>query len=111
MQRLRSHQSVTHLGYLRSILEEAGIGCVIKNERLSGALGEIPFLECWPELWVTDTNDLRRAERLIAMAEADAEPGEAWQCSECGEMIEGQFAACWQCGNAEQGEGHRQPAP
>lgn len=98
MQRLRSHQSVTHLGYLRSILEEAGIGCLIKNERLAGALGEIPFLECWPELWITDIADLSRANQLITAAEADAEPGKAWQCSNCSEMVEGQFVTCWQCG-------------
>ena len=89
---------MTHLGYLRSILEEAGIACMIKNERLSGALGEIPFLECWPELWVVDKHALSQAERLVAAAQAEAEPGEPWQCSHCGETVDGQFAACWQCG-------------
>lgn len=110
MQRLLSHQSITHVGYLRSILEEAGIGCVVKNERLAGALGEIPFIECWPELWIMDTADLHRAKQLVAAAEADAEPGEDWRCSQCGETIEGQFVSCWQCGaDADQGEDHRRP--
>jgi len=99
MQRLLSHQSVTHLGYLRSILQEAGIACFIKNERLAGALGEIPFLECWPELWIVDAVDLYRAKQLVAGAEAVAEQGKDWLCSNCGETVEGQFLTCWQCGS------------
>ena len=104
MEKLLSHQSVTHLGYLRSVLEDAGIACLIKNERLAGALGEIPFLECWPELWVVDKDCRRRAEQLIAAAQAEAEPGEPWQCSNCGETVEGLFAACWQCGTEAHNE-------
>lgn len=102
MEKLLSHQSITHVGYLRSVLEEAGIACLIKNERLSGALGEIPFIECWPELWVVDNATSRRAKSLIAAAEAEAEPGDDWQCPNCGETVEGQFVACWQCGTEAQ---------
>jgi hypothetical protein len=98
MKKLLSHQSVTHIGYLRSVLEEAGIACLIKNEQLAGALGEIPFIECWPELWILDDAYRQQAQRLIAAAEAPAEAGEAWQCTNCGETVEGQFVACWQCG-------------
>jgi hypothetical protein len=98
MEKLLSDQSVTHIGYLRSVLEEAGIACLVKNEQLAGALGEIPFIECWPELWILDDAYRQQAQRLIAAAEAPAEAGEAWQCTNCGETVEGQFAACWQCG-------------
>ena len=110
MQRLLSHQSVTHLGYLRGILEAAGIGCFIKNERLSGALGEIPFLECWPELWIIDVGDLAQAEQLLGAAQAVAAPGEPWRCSSCGEMIESQFVTCWQCGTDEPAADRPHPA-
>ena len=39
---------------LKELLEGEGIACLLRNEELFAALGEIPFLECLPELWVVD---------------------------------------------------------
>jgi len=33
-------------------LRAAGIRCELRNTALSGAMGEIPFLECAPQLWL-----------------------------------------------------------
>src|SRR5919109_3666141 len=94
--------SLAEVGHLRSLLEQAGIHCVIKNELLSAALGDIPFLECLPELWVLRDEQVRDAEALIAesMVGTSAEParGPAWRCRACGASNEPQFAACWSCG-------------
>lgn len=99
MKRVFSSEWLAEVGHFKNVLEHHGIACVIKNEQLSGALGEIPFLECLPELWVLDDADLARAKRLI---EQQREPiaGPAWRCPGCGEQNEGQFAACWRCGTA-----------
>jgi hypothetical protein len=80
VKRLTSNESIAYLGHLKNLLEQSGIGCVIKNEQLSGGLGEIPFLECLPELWVVHDSQLAEA---------------------CGETNEGQFAACWHCGRVD----------
>jgi Putative prokaryotic signal transducing protein len=102
MTRVHRGGSLAEVGHLKSLLEEAGIRCMIKNELLSAALGEIPFLECLPELWVLADEQARHAEALIAesMVTARAEPvgGPAWRCGICGASNEPQFAACWRCG-------------
>ena len=104
MKRLASHESIAYLGHLRNLLEQSGIGCMIRNEQLSGGLGEIPFLECLPELWVLRDDDLARAQRLLTEIEAASTPAPDWRCANCGESNEGQFAACWSCGRADDRE-------
>jgi hypothetical protein len=100
MKRVHTSESLAVVGHFKNVLEQHGIECLIKHEQLSGALGEIPFLECLPELWVLDDADEGRARRVI---EQDREPimGPAWDCPECGEENERQFAACWRCGTAD----------
>jgi Putative prokaryotic signal transducing protein len=101
VKRVFRHDSVTEVGLLRGLLEHAGITCITKNEALAGALGEIPFLECQPELWVVDDADRARAEAIIA-AHYERSPAHAdWTCRRCGEKNEGQFSACWRCGTAD----------
>ena len=98
MKRLITHESLAHIGHLKILLEQSGIVCVIRNDQLSGGLGEIPFLECLPELWVVRDQDLLRAEALLAATEKPSEQRKKWHCRECNETNEGQFAVCWQCG-------------
>ena len=84
-------------GYLRAVLEDRGIGCIVKNEYLLGGVGELPPTECWPELWVVEDEDEARARRLIEEARPAEAAGEAWRCPACGEWIEPEFGACWRC--------------
>ncbi len=94
----------TEIGLVRGLLEHAGIECITKNEQLAGALGDIPFLECEPELWVVHDADLARAREILASHRAPAHSASVWRCDVCGELIEGQFGACWQCGNPDHHE-------
>lgn len=97
MKRVFRHDSAAEVGLLRGLLEHAGINCITKNEQLSGALGEIPFLECQPEIWVVDDADRDRAEAIIAAHYLRSVDHADWRCRECGELNEGQFGACWSC--------------
>ena len=101
MKRLASHESLAYLGHLRNVLEQADIACLIKNEQLSGGLGEIPFLECLPELWVLRDEQVERALQLLAELQSAAADGPAWMCAHCGERNESQFGVCWRCGSAD----------
>lgn len=104
MQKVFSSESIVQVSHVRNLLQTAGIACEIRNDRLSGALGEIPFVECWPELWVVDERDLPQARSLIQRELSQPpEPLSSWCCEVCGEEIEGQFAECWRCA-AEDGE-------
>ncbi len=100
MKRVTAHESLAYIGHLKNVLEQSGIACAIKNALLSGGVGEIPYLECLPELWVIDDEDLSRATRLITDLEEPSESTAQWHCSGCGELNEGQFAQCWRCGAA-----------
>lgn len=104
MKRVFRHDSVAEIGLLRGLLEQAGIACLTKNEALVGALGEIPFLECQPELWVVDDADRARAEAIISEHYRGPPAHADWTCQACGETNEGQFGACWKCGAADRGD-------
>jgi len=78
-------------------LRAAGIRCEVRNTTLSGAMGEIPFLECAPQLWVLDDRDAARASEVLEQLKRPV-TGMAWRCAECGEESEPQFGTCWNCG-------------
>ena len=84
--------------HLKNILEAHGIECHIKNEHLSGAAGELPPTECWPQLCVGEREAVH-AESIIANVQQDkASLNKPWTCPACGERIEPQFEWCWNCG-------------
>lgn len=84
---------------LKEILGKEGIDCLLRNEHLFAAMGEIPMIECFPELWVVDDEAYPRAKLLLKGWLAEDRAGsEPWRCPDCGERLEGQFGACWSCG-------------
>lgn len=98
MKKVHSAENSVELGFIKGMLEQDGINCLVKNQNLSGALGEIPPLECWPELWVCDDRDFALASKIVDTALAPSSGNNLpWLCG-CGESIEGQFTACWSCG-------------
>jgi hypothetical protein len=78
-------------------LRAAGIECEVRNTVLSGALGEIPFPECAPQIWIRYALDEARARELIEQLRTPVS-GDPWTCRQCGEVLEPQFAQCWNCG-------------
>ena len=78
-------------------LRAAGIRCELRNTALSGALGEIPFLECAPQLWLEHDGDEARAREILQSLKKPVRAPE-WQCTGCGELSEAQFGSCWKCG-------------
>jgi putative signal transducing protein len=88
-----------NLEMLKSLLEDTGIPCMIRNENLSSAMGELPFQECFPELWIMKDQDYPRAAEMVqTWRSTRIEIHDSWICR-CGETIEGQFTSCWNCGN------------
>ena len=88
------------IGYLHGILEDQQISCLIKNEMLQGATGEIPPHETWPEIWVTNDGDEHSAKVLIEQALTPEKWQRDWKCNSCGEWIESQFSECWKCNSS-----------
>lgn len=105
MRKLYSAESIVLIAHLRNVLEAAGIPAVIRNDRLAGALGEIPFTECWPELWIRHPIDTLRAQAILAEELHRPATRPSWTCAGCGEVLDGQFSECWHCaGDAEERE-------
>ena len=97
MKKLTTADSIITINHWKNLLEAEGIPTEIRNEHLGSILGEMPFPEVWPELWVKNDLDYDRAKQLIDTAATDESPTRPWRCSNCGEENEGQFAACWNC--------------
>jgi hypothetical protein len=93
--------SLLQVAHARNVLISAGIECELRNQYLAGALGDLPMLETWPQLWVDEAFE---AGALRALANAAAAPvGAPWTCWQCGEELEAQFTTCWRCGAAARG--------
>lgn len=102
MKTVYSASNISLVSIFQSILEGHGIRCWIKNEFISAGIGEIPPIECWPQICVDD-DVFPEAERIVANALSE-KVMTAWACP-CGEEIEGQFTECWNCGNSRPAPG------
>ena len=100
MKKVYSAQSALAVGNLRNLLLSEGIESEVRIPFLAAAGGDLPLTDCWSQLWIVNDEDLDRAMRLInGTLETGARTSESWKCPQCGEEIEGQFAACWHCGS------------
>ena len=99
MKLLRRCDQTLQAAHIANVLRAAGIRCTARNVTLAAGIGEIPFLECAPQVWIDNDLDEAQAHALLAEIEAsDAlQHASTWSCR-CGETIEPQFGACWQCG-------------
>jgi hypothetical protein len=99
MKRVYSAKDPLMVGHLRNVLVLHGIQCVTRKLDLTAAAGELPPVECWPELWIIDDEQLAEAQAILKKTLAPVEAvRKLWECSACGEQIEGQFSECWKCG-------------
>ena len=64
MRKVYASDNTIILGHVRQVLEDHAIGCIVRNDFLLGASGEIPVNETWPEIWITDDRDFERAHAL-----------------------------------------------
>ena len=86
------------VGHYQSILESSGIPTLVKNLATSSFMGDVPFAEVFPELWVMNEGDYEEAIRLLR-EHRDASPADAqdWICALCGEEVPKEFGQCWNC--------------
>ncbi|MDQ1314448.1 MAG: hypothetical protein QG662_557 [Pseudomonadota bacterium] len=80
-------------------LSSLGIDSRILNANAAGALGELPFMQAQPEVWVDDDTQETWAREVLAGL-LNALPKAEKRCPQCGESNPGNFLSCWQCGNA-----------
>lgn len=77
-------------------LTTQGIPCVVRNQFINGAMGELPAQDLEPELWLINADDLVFAERVLSSLKED-NSAEAWVCDTCRESQDAEFNLCWNC--------------
>jgi hypothetical protein len=102
---------LSRVGQFQSVLEAEGIRTHLKNQYTSGVLGEIPFVEAIPQLWILEDDDLLKAKRLIRELQSDSEGTDPeWTCAACNSVVDGVFGRCWKC-NAQRPEHNQDGEP
>lgn len=84
------------VGNAKNIVENSGIEVILKNQYISGGVGELSPLDTWPELWVVHDSDYEKASRLLKDA-LNPRDTEEWRCGHCDEINAGSFEYCWKC--------------
>lgn len=91
---------------LKGILESNGIASEVQGDQLFNLVGELPFSEeTAPTVWVLDDSTCSKALRVVEnyrdnIDQQTNDPSRNWVCPSCGEVLEGQFTECWQCGES-----------
>ena len=96
MREIFSHPESSKVGLYKSVLDDAGILCFIKNDNLSR--GEVVIPVFYPTLCVAD--DDRYDEALALLNALDSPPanhGPDWICGSCNESVPASFESCWNC--------------
>jgi hypothetical protein len=92
----------SRVGQMQSLLESHGIETFLRNQFGSSVMGEVPFVEVVPQLFVLKKKDVDRAVELLRSNLAGEKSASGWTCRECGVGVGGQFSHCWQCGCAQE---------
>lgn len=99
MKKLISRSSLIELAPYEFALNVADIKFSRKNEFISGAIGELPFTEVWPELWLTNAADFEQADKICQRIKLEVNNNDIdWHCSQCEEVNANSFEFCWSCG-------------
>ncbi len=78
-------------------LEQHGLKAIILNQYTQGALGELPFTQSYPEIWVEEIIK-DKAEQLIKAFEQLPINDNTVVCGNCNELNPENFETCWSCG-------------
>jgi len=95
VRRLRQAPNLAIAALWVDLLQEAGIAASVLRQFLGSAAGELPPDQCLPEIWVMHDEQLAQARLLIE--QLLSLPQRRWRCA-CGELVEGGFESCWNCG-------------
>ena len=100
MKRVFTADNIAEAGLMRSYLEQHDIPSMLRNEHTSAVIGDLPFVDNNPEIWVDDLS----CDRALGLIKQIQQPSSAfqrdWDCHNCHEDNPGNFELCWQCGSA-----------
>lgn len=97
MKKVYSTEILANAWNIRNVLEQHGIESVVKNENLFSVSGEVPFLECLPEVWVKPLYFVRATQIIAEIESSSEDSGPDWVCTDCGESNLSNYSICWSC--------------
>jgi hypothetical protein len=100
MQRVYEAANLQEAHLVLHLLSEEGIEARVLNANAQGGLGEIPFTQAYPEIWVMRDDDETRARAIIAVYEERPPVKGTRHCPACGEENPANFETCWHCGQS-----------
>lgn len=88
--------SIVDAGLFQDLLQQHDIPTQMRNYHTSSVIGELPFVETYPEIYVP-ASYAQQAKRLLAELNEPRGNGLDWQCRNCEEENPSSFDMCWQC--------------
>lgn len=98
MKRVYQASTLLEAQLVADTLSSLGILSHILNAHAVGAMGELPYSQTLPEVWVEDPAREAQAREMVAALDGPPEPDKI--CPYCDELNPGNFLSCWQCGAA-----------
>jgi hypothetical protein len=91
-----THENPLFVHNAKNVLISEDIAVIVKNEYLSGGMGDLAPLDTWLELWVINDEDYLRALTLLTPT-THPSAQKIWRCTHCRENNEPTFDLCWNC--------------
>lgn len=96
MKMVYSHENQFLVSNIKNLIDAQGIETFMKNEFAQGAIGEVSAFDSWPEVWVVDDGDEKKALKIVQLAQSGVKRSD-WCCNHCTEMNDPSFEICWHC--------------
>jgi uncharacterized paraquat-inducible protein A len=100
MKRIYSAQNLPDAHIVLHLLSEAGIAAHVFNANAQSGMGELPFTETFPQVWVMNDEQASRAEKIVRDYKSAPIDHRIVHCAECHEENPANFEVCWKCGIA-----------
>ena len=98
MKRIYNAANLPEAYLVRDLLVQAGVAAHVFNEHAMAAMGEVPFMSAYPQVWIAQLHQEQHARSVIAEFEKRPTHVAARICQACSENNPGGFEICWSCG-------------
>jgi hypothetical protein len=96
VRKLFTASNILEAQLLDLMLKQDGVSSHVKNDGLQSGVGEIPFVEMWPEVWILEAEHWVKATHILRQFQQTRVTGD-WVCPHCSEANPGTFETCWSC--------------
>ena len=100
MKKIYVAQNLPDAHIVLNLLAQEGIDAHVFNANAQSGMGELPFTETYPQVWVMDDEQMSRAKNIVREYKLTPVNHAVVACGECGEENPANFGVCWKCAKA-----------